>query len=426
MSGRSLHDRPAIDIHALSKQYMIGERERFPTLRDQLSKVAVAPVSALRSRRTPRTERASIWALRNISLVIPQGDVVGFVGRNGAGKSTLLKVLSRITAPTTGYVGIRGWVGALLEVGTGFHPELTGRENAFLNGAILGMSRAETRRKLDAIVDFAGVGAFLDTPVKRFSSGMQVRLAFAVAAHLDPEIFIVDEVLAVGDAEFQRKCLGKMGEFARDGRTVIFVSHNMSVLQTLCSRAVFLRQGAVVADGPVREVVGTYLQSLEEAVLMDVRDRTDRFAGGYRTIMLEGIRVVGAGGEMLMTGRTARIELFMSGVLQRLACRFVIFDSLGLPVATFDSDNRAPQDTIARGHSCLICEIEELPLAPGRYRIDVVVRGGGHAQDGLEAASFFDVEPGTLNDRSVGIDDSDGPVTIAHRWSSRAQRFGVE
>jgi lipopolysaccharide transport system ATP-binding protein len=201
---------PAILTQGLSKRYELGSLERFATFRDAIVRAAGTPVRAFRTRGQPSEggSKESIWALRDVSLEIEEGDVVGFIGRNGAGKSTLLKIISRITAPTSGHVEIRGRVGALLEVGTGFHPELTGRENIFLNGAILGMTRAETKRKLDAIVDFSGVETFLETPVKRFSSGMQVRLAFSVAAHLDPEILIVDEVLAVGDVEFQRKCLG--------------------------------------------------------------------------------------------------------------------------------------------------------------------------------------------------------------------------
>ena len=199
------------------------------------------------------------WALRDVSFDVQQGEVLGIIGRNGAGKSTLLKILSRITEPTAGRVTLRGRVASLLEVGTGFHPELTGRENIFLNGAILGMSRAEIRRKFDEIVAFAEVEQFLDTPVKRYSSGMYVRLAFAVAAHLEPEILVVDEVLAVGDAEFQKKCLGKMGEVAKGGRTVLFVSHNMAAIRRLCSRVILLKNGRITQSGNVNQCIDTYL-----------------------------------------------------------------------------------------------------------------------------------------------------------------------
>jgi lipopolysaccharide transport system ATP-binding protein len=403
--------RPAIAATGLSKRYVVGIHERFPTFRDAIANVV---------RRNGRSRRqgGEIWALRDVDVEIPAGDVVGFVGRNGAGKSTFLKVISRITAPTAGTVDIVGRVGALLEVGTGFHPELTGRENVFLNGAILGMTQSETRRKLEAIVDFAGVETFLDTPVKRYSSGMQVRLAFAVAAHLDPEILIVDEVLAVGDIEFQRKCLGKMGDFARDGRTVLFVSHNIAVVQSLCQRAVFLDRGCVVADGPVNQVTRQYLQSLEDAVTVDLRERTDRITLGYDQVLLHELTISGPVGEALATGRPARFEFGFSNPIDRLACRFVVHDSLGLAVATFDSGVRGDDDATDIDTARLVCAIDELPLTPGRYRVDVLVRGRGQLQDGLTAAAFFDVESGTMGGRAIREGENDGPVAVPHRWSA--------
>src|SRR5712691_3252284 len=223
----------AIRVEGLGKRYRIGERERYRALRDTIADAIKAPLRRLRSGR-PSLVDNTIWALRDVSLEVAPGEVFGVIGHNGAGKSTLLKILSRITAPSEGRAELRGRVGSLLEVGTGFHPELTGRENVYLNGAILGMRRSEVRRKFDDIVAFAEVEQFLDTPVKRYSSGMAVRLAFAVAAHLEPEILIVDEVLAVGDAAFQRKCLGKMESVGREGRTVLFVSHNMAAVTHLC------------------------------------------------------------------------------------------------------------------------------------------------------------------------------------------------
>ena len=412
---------PVVVCDGLSKRYVLGQLESFPTLRDAISRGVEAPWRAIRrrGRKEPSSRADELWALRDVNVSIPEGDVVGFVGRNGAGKSTLLKIIARITAPTSGHVDIVGRVGALLEVGTGFHPELTGRENVLLNGAILGMTQAETRRKLDAIVDFSGVEAFLDTPVKRYSSGMQVRLAFSVAAHLEPEILIVDEVLAVGDVEFQRKCLGKMGDFARDGRTVLFVSHNMAVVQALCKRAVLMQAGRVAADGPVRDVVGSYLQSLEDAVAVDLAERTDRHPRGYRMTKLQQLRIVGEGGESLATGRPARFEFGLNRVIPRLSCRFVVYDSLGLAVATFDTDVRSPADQLDDIlHPNLVCEIDELPLAPGRYRVDVVVSGDGHIQDGLDAAAFFNVEPGTLAGRTISGDHAEGPIAITHRWTT--------
>jgi lipopolysaccharide transport system ATP-binding protein len=248
----------AISSDKLSKRYRIGELQAgYGTLRDSLTRTAKRLVHA----EVRHHHRQEIWAVRDVSFEIPRGQVVGVIGRNGAGKSTLLKMLTRITTPTSGRAEIRGRVGSLLEVGTGFHPELTGRENVFLNGAVLGMKRREIGRKFPEIVEFAGVEKFIDTPVKRYSSGMYVRLAFAVAAHLEPEILLVDEVLAVGDAEFQRRCLGRMQDFGASGRTVLFVSHNMQAVARLCQRTMLLEDGRVVNDGPSPEVVAQYLQT---------------------------------------------------------------------------------------------------------------------------------------------------------------------
>ena len=249
-----------IKTENLGKQYKIGALvDRSPTLRDAIVRAAKYPARLLRGEARPKTEK--IWALRDVSFEVRQGQVLGVIGRNGAGKSTLLKVLSRITEPTEGYARITGRVGSLLEVGTGFNPELTGRENIFLNGAILGMKRQEITRKFDEIVDFSGVEQFMDTPVKRYSSGMYLRLAFSVAAHLEPEILVVDEVLAVGDAEFQRKCLGKMSDVASEGRTVLFVSHNMSAVLRLTDEAIVLESGRMAFRAPTQEAVEYYMSS---------------------------------------------------------------------------------------------------------------------------------------------------------------------
>jgi ABC-type polysaccharide/polyol phosphate transport system ATPase subunit len=250
-----------IQAEGLGKRYRIGRGPRYHTLRDSLADALRSPARLWH--RSHRGAQDTFWALRDVSFEVPAGEVVGVLGRNGAGKTTLLKILSRITRPTTGHARIHGRVGSLLEVGTGFHLELTGRENIQLSAAILGMKKRELARRFDAIVDFAGVEAFLDTPLKHYSSGMQTRLGFAVAAHLDPEILFIDEVLAVGDIEFQRKCLGKIGEVSRDGRTVIFVSHHMNQLRTLCGRCIWLDRGAIREDGDTQTVVAAY----EEAVL---------------------------------------------------------------------------------------------------------------------------------------------------------------
>lgn len=254
----------AIHCEDLGKRYRVGSSQSYKTLRDTITSAFRSPLRRLQSNlrssaSRARTENLNFWALEKVSFDIRQGEVVGVIGRNGAGKSTLLKILSRITKPTEGLIRTKGRVGSLLEVGTGFHPELTGRENIYLNGAILGMQRAEVKRKFDEIVEFAEVEKFLDTPVKRYSSGMYVRLAFGVAAHLEPEILIVDEVLAVGDAEFQKKCLGKMESVGREGRTVVLVSHNMGAVKRLCQKTIYLGQGRLQAMGPTDQVIGQYI-----------------------------------------------------------------------------------------------------------------------------------------------------------------------
>lgn len=249
---------PIIDVKHISKKFerRVPGQAQYQTLRELLSQ----GTKNLFKKRVPRIKTSDFWSLTDVSFTVEQGDVVGLIGRNGAGKSTLLKVLSRIIAPTTGEIVLRGRVSSLLEVGTGFHPELTGRENIFMNGAILGMSQEEIRKKFDEIVEFAGVGEFIDTPVKRYSSGMYMRLAFSVAAHIDPEILIVDEVLAVGDAEFQKKCLGKMKDVSNSGRTVIFVSHNINAIQDLCNKIIWLDKGQIVEMGDdVRKITSHYI-----------------------------------------------------------------------------------------------------------------------------------------------------------------------
>jgi lipopolysaccharide transport system ATP-binding protein len=249
---------PAIRAEGLSKQYRIGERQdRYDTLRNSLTR---GVTSLFKRDRSGIFSRERMWALQDVSFEIQPGEVVGIIGQNGAGKTTLLRVLARITEPTSGRAEVRGRLGSLLEVGTGFHPELTGRDNIFLNGAILGMSRRETARKFDEIVDFSGIEKFIDTPVKRYSSGMYMRLAFSVAAHLEPEILLVDEVLAVGDAQFQKKCIGKMQGIGESGRTVLFVSHSMQTIARLCERVILLDSGGIIDDGPAEQTVAKYLQ----------------------------------------------------------------------------------------------------------------------------------------------------------------------
>jgi homopolymeric O-antigen transport system ATP-binding protein len=270
----------------LGKSYQRGALQQSTLLRDHLTRMLKSPLSVFRG---PKDE--TFWALENVSLEVREGEVLGLIGRNGAGKTTLLKILSRITKPTTGWAEIHGRVGSLLEVGTGFHPELTGRENTFLSGAILGMGKSEITRKFDEIVAFAELEKFIDTPVKHYSSGMYVRLAFAVAAHLEPEILLVDEVLAVGDASFQKKCLGKMGDVAKTGRTIVFVSHNMTAMRRLTSRAIWLEGGQIAETGPVANVVDHYLQKNTESNLESVWE-DERAAPGDDRVRLHRVRVI--------------------------------------------------------------------------------------------------------------------------------------
>jgi lipopolysaccharide transport system ATP-binding protein len=413
---------PAIRLHEISKRYQIGMagEDWYRTLRDTIAGAVAAPIRWVRARRGRGAARSRtpsfIWALKDVSLNIEQGEIVGIIGRNGAGKTTLLKILSRITEPTGGWAEIRGRVCSLLEVGTGFHPELTGRENIYLNGAILGMRRAEIDRRFDEIVAFSEIEDFLDAPVKRYSSGMYVRLAFSVAAHLETEVLMVDEVLAVGDLAFQRKCLGKMGEAAGTGRTVLFVSHNMAVIQALCSRGVYLEEGKVSVTGSIDEAVTAYLGSLEEAVATDLSARTDR--RGRQEVRLTSVEVVGdAGRTALVAGQPASFRFRLAGGAPQTSCRFTIYNHLGHPVATLDSGIYAPGD--ARGAATdgeWECRMEELFLIPGRYRLDVMVRGDNHVQDHVEAAAVFTVNQGVVRGRPVAGDTGHGDLALPHSW----------
>jgi lipopolysaccharide transport system ATP-binding protein len=410
-----------IRAEGVSKAFRIGESRGYdPTLRDAIARRTAATADvALRAvgrsaGERPRRRR-TVWALRDVSFEIRSGDIVGIIGRNGAGKSTLLKILSRISEPTSGRVGLNGRVGSLLEVGTGFHPELTGRENVFLHGSILGMRRAELRRRFDEIVDFAEIGEFLDTPVKRYSSGMQVRLAFAVAAHLEPEILLVDEVLAVGDVAFQKKCLGRMGEVAGEGRTVLFVSHNMAVVQALCRRGLVLDTGGVRLDGSIDEAIAVYLADLERAMSADLVERTDR--RGWQEYRFERVEIAGGSGPALATGGPAELVFQVGETTASMACGFTIANHLGHRVAGFRSSLGAPPDAVdpALGNA-FSCRIDRLPLVPGRYRVDVELWARGVLQDALEGAAVFDVEHGTLAGRPVA-DDQPGDVAIEHAWA---------
>ena len=414
----------AIRVQDISKQYFIGGPQKVYTrLGDQIVDILKSPFSRAANLIRGRASSAAaleetIWAIRDVSFEINHGEVVGIIGQNGAGKSTLLKILSQITEPTRGFADIFGRVGSLLEVGTGFHPELTGRENIYLNGAILGMGKAEIESKFDEIVSFSEIEKFIDTPVKHYSSGMYVRLAFSVAAHLEPEILLVDEVLAVGDVSFQRKCLGKMGSVGQQGRTVLFVSHNMGLLLALCRRGIFLQDGRIVADGPIDEVVDRYLGSLEKIEKMDLTTRTDRKGQGKARLV--GVKILGGkngDSEIIKSGEPLRFIFQVNRYFPGMYCEVSIYDSVGQPVMRLVSKIYGPQDIQdPENRSQFSCEIDQLLLLPGRYRLDVAIIDN-QLQDFLQAASYFDVSEGLINGRPV-IPDKKFHLSMPHRWTS--------
>lgn len=386
----------AVSVRDLSKSYTIAHEAQKHTL---ASEALLHGLKNIGRKSTSET----FWALKDVSFDIHKGDVVGVIGRNGAGKSTLLKILSRITEPTTGKIDLYGRVGSLLEVGTGFHPELTGRENVFLNGAILGMSRREIASHFNAIVEFAEVEKFLDTPVKRYSSGMYVRLAFAVAAHLSPEILIVDEVLAVGDAAFQKKCLGKMHDVASQGRTVLFVSHNMGTVASLCMQAVWMRQGRVHQIGPVRSTVDAYMGENFNATRLSI----DLSAEPRMQWMGDRLRLLSISfnyGQPLVYRApwTVTIEYETYAAVEDVVFGFGLSTMEGTRLMTIESDqseNTSPQDTrrsFARGERGQVeIKMEQLWLQPGRYALDVGARTGENSGlDFTPACASVEVLPG--------------------------------
>jgi lipopolysaccharide transport system ATP-binding protein len=366
---------PAISITGLSKQYRIGTAgSGYQTLRDALGELHTLPKRLLARARTP--QQNTFWALDDINFDVSPGEVVGVIGRNGAGKSTLLKILSRITEPTKGRIRIRGRVASLLEVGTGFHAELTGRENLYLNGAILGMTRAEIRQKFDEIVAFAEIEKFIDTPVKRYSSGMYLRLAFAIAAHLEPEILIVDEVLAVGDAAFQTKCIGKMEQVAQQGRTILFVSHNMPSVRSLCSRCVWIQGGKLRYDGEPKEAIQKYLQEhVTEGASVNLLNHPGRKRQSTPEAM-HRLTVFGATNQptpTLIAGEPAtfRIELSLPQPIRHPRGVLWITSDSGVPLFMLDSTLHERQLEDLSGKAAIECTLPEVPLMPGKYLLNV-------------------------------------------------------
>ena len=383
---------------------------------------ALSPGRALLRRlRSPfrRMQRETLWALRDVSFDIRQGEVVGVIGRNGAGKSTLLKLLSRISEPTRGQIGIWGRVGSLLEVGTGFHPELTGRENVYLNGSILGMRRGEIRREFDAIVDFSGVEQFLDTPVKRYSSGMRVRLAFAVAVHLKPEILIVDEVLAVGDGDFQRRCLGKMDEVARSGRTILLVSHNMGSIQSLCSRVMFLEKGQLLHDGAPEEVVAKYLHKLQ-TIAGSVEDDPEKRKGDG-SVRFTAVRVLSESGRQLnhvMGGEDLVLELdYESRVAGRTPSLLLnVYNDSGVVVTAAHTELTRSELPPLGPRGTLRCRMRRLPLTTGSYRVAVLMIVDGRHADYLPRAASLEVVASVFYPTGMAVDSRKAAFLLDHEW----------
>jgi lipopolysaccharide transport system ATP-binding protein len=396
-----------VEVENLGKLYHIGKvQERYMTLRDTIATTLAKPIHLFRSFRSTHQGGETLWALRDVSFKIRRGEVVGIVGRNGAGKSTLLKILSRITEPTQGRVVIRGRVGSLLEVGTGFHPELTGRENVYLNGAILGMKRKEIEQKFDQIVAFAEVEKFIDTPVKHFSSGMYLRLAFAVAAHLEPEILLIDEVLAIGDAAFQKKCLGKMGNVAQEGQTVLFVSHNMGAIVSLCNRCLLIEQGSLTQDGNPSQVTGVYQTSLY-STNKDPSDLSgvERYGSGKAKFLSAKVIPMGtnvSSQTYLHTGQDLKVELKIKATAEIVQANvaLIIYDSAGYRLIDVNTALQGSFLSLKAGEGAqVIFYLRDVLLKPGVYLLGLWIgRKSIEDIDGITHATSISVEadPETL------------------------------
>jgi lipopolysaccharide transport system ATP-binding protein len=416
---------PVLQVSGLSKRYRLGEYSSDTQIREVITRT----FSKLAGRK--REPVQEVWALRDISFEVQQGEVLGIVGRNGAGKSTLLKLLSRITSPTTGSLKARGRIASLLEVGTGFHEELTGRENIYLNGSILGMKKREIELKLDEIVDFSGVAKFIDTPIKRYSSGMRLRLGFAIAAHLSPDILLVDEVLAVGDADFQKKCLDTMDGLRSSGRTVLFVSHNMAAVESLCSRCLWIEAGRLRADGEARSVVAEYMRTFAQSsagtvALEHIETRTGNGEGRFTYI-----EFLNANGETINFIRsgdrvTVRLHYRAFNELRDLVVGINVHSEYGTLVAA--SNNWATGDDfgdIKEGDGYAEFEIDCLYLLPGRYYLSLWLGKWSNQHDVLKNCISFDVEPSDYYGSGRGIDAAFGLMFFPSRWKSCAPQERV-
>jgi lipopolysaccharide transport system ATP-binding protein len=408
----------AIEARGIGKRYEIGTGQSpYRLLTETITE-------RIRSIGQPR-ESTEFWALRDVDFEVKRGETFGVIGHNGAGKSTLLKILSRITPPTEGEAHLRGRVGALLEVGTGFHPELTGRENVFLNGAILNMGRREIQNKFDEIIEFADIGPFIDTPVKRYSSGMQLRLAFSVAAHLEPEILIVDEVLAVGDMAFQEKCLGRMESASREGRTVVFISHNLTSVMNLCDRAMLLAKGRVEGIGPVAKVVDTYVDSVMQEMSLDLRERENRDGDGRLRFTDLRLERDGRGIDSPATAQDFDIVLSyetadgapLSGVNFGIN---VISHGEGTPMLTLDAEAVGARFKEIPGTGDVRCRVERCPLPAGQYLLSLWATAHGQIADGVHRATDMTVAGGDFFGTGAEPPDYHRTVLVDHGWSLEA------
>ncbi|MCC7290246.1 ABC transporter ATP-binding protein [bacterium] len=413
-----------VKIENLGKEYVIAEKSRYLALRDTFVKVLKLPVNLLKGKKFRKKEK--FWALRDVNLEVKKGEVIGIIGRNGAGKSTLLKILSRITDPTEGKITYQGSVASLLEVGTGFHPELTGRENVFLNGSILGMSQKEISKKFNQILEFAGVEDFIDMPVKRYSSGMQVRLAFSVAAHLEADIMIIDEVLAVGDAEFQRKCLGKMDEVTRtSGRTIFFVSHDMGAIRRICTRAVVLSNGKVVKDGNVEEAISYYLDDVRSISQKNLKNREDRRGKG--NVRFTGLHLENDECKSManaISGEPVNIVLEYESQknysLKNCRVSIVFSDKIGQELfkcctsVTHDGNLELPSSGKVK------CRIDRLPFGRGDYLMKIFFEVNGVVEDEVDGGGLLEVLSGKFYKTGKGSPQGwDGKgVLVDHSWKT--------
>ncbi len=423
-------NEPAISIRGLGKKYRLGMKQKpGQNFREALIDLVSSPVRRFRGLAEHGGEDDTFWALQDISFDVQPGDVVGVIGRNGAGKSTLLKILSRITEPTVGEAVIRGRLSSLLEVGTGFHKELTGRENIFLNGAILGMRRTEIARKFDEIVAFAEVEKFLDTPVKRYSSGMYVRLAFAVAAHLEPEILVVDEVLAVGDASFQKKCLGKMGEVARGGRTVVFVSHNMAAVQNLCTRGVVLRQGEMAFLGNCRDAVQYYVESNQDngdgsGGDRDLSVRENKYSPGR--LIVRRIRLLDQRDNLCTSvpmGEPVKIVIDVDGLSQIPGGQIgvIIKSTTEQWLCNFNTGMAPPKALTRCDRERVVLTVDKTPFVPGAYYIDVsVAQKGAKRLDYVDRAAVIEVLGSDIYGSGYSVTNRDGVIYLDGKWQIQA------